>query len=112
MTTIRKKRTVAKSATIKPKLIVQTDEKCSCYGGFDCQVCNPEKYDYHRKNGTPWSASVTDTPRTDALMLRNSELAMEHARQLERELIEAKAEIEMLKNIVKSQHDECLTFIP
>ena len=54
----------------------------------------------------------TDTPRTDALMLRNSELAMEHARQLERELIEAKAEIEMLKNIVKSQHDECLTFIP
>jgi len=58
-------------------------------------------------------AMKTDTPRTDALMLPNGTLAtnlLEHARQLERELIElwsrfdrqmqAEAEVERFKDLL------------
>ena len=39
---------------------MKTKPKCSCYGGFDCEVCNPDKYDEQHHEMT------TDTPRTDA----------------------------------------------
>ena len=39
------------------KMKVVKKPSCSCYGGFDCEVCNP---DYYKEMKT------TDTPRTDA----------------------------------------------
>ena len=50
---------------------------------------------------------TTDTPRTDALMRPNGALAtniLEHARQLERELNEAKAKVER----IRAEKNACL----
>ena len=37
--------------------------ECSCYGGFDCKVCNPDYYE---------EMKTTDTPRTDASLNTHS----------------------------------------
>ena len=52
---------------------------------------------------------TTDTPRTDALMRPNGALAtnlLEHARQLEMELNNRAAEIDMLKNKINALKKE------
>ena len=40
---------------MKKKPIV---EKCSCYGGFDCPVCNPKKYKQPSKSANDWLAEI------------------------------------------------------
>ena len=37
-------------------------QKCSCYGGFDCSVCNPEKYGWMTKEEMEkWESDVEKT---------------------------------------------------
>jgi len=72
--------------------------KCSCYGGFDCVICNPDKY--------------ADTPRTDAAEPQlHSNLGGwvrgDFARELERELAASNAEVEELQQ----QKRNCLEII-
>lgn len=71
--------------------------KCSCYGGFDCEVCNPDYYE-------ECETSDTTTPRTDALADTATRsdgewevVPADFARQLERELNEARAEVAFWK---------------
>jgi len=54
--------------------------KCHCYGGFDCEVCNPDKYEEQRKNETPWT-----------------EPDQQLSGRLEQELNASKAEVEELQ---------------
>lgn len=37
------------------KMKVVKKPKCSCYGGFDCEVCNPDYYEEQRRTGTAWT---------------------------------------------------------
>jgi hypothetical protein len=86
--------------------------KCSCYGGFDCVICNPDKY--------------ADTPRTDAAEPQlHSNLGgwvrADFARELELELaasnvaldqmtadaVNLKAEVERLSKLT----EDCLNVI-
>jgi ribosomal protein L37E len=46
------------------KMKVVKKPKCSCCGGFDCEVCNPDYYE---------EMKTTDTPRTDACPYCHSE---------------------------------------
>jgi len=32
--------------------------KCSCYGGFDCQKCNPDKYMKNNKSPNDWLSEL------------------------------------------------------
>ena len=32
--------------------------KCSCYGGFDCEVCNPDRYMKNNKSANNWLAEL------------------------------------------------------
>ena len=77
--------------------------KCSCYGGFDCEVCNPVK-DHTEQH----LEMVSDTPRTDAVAARPNwpwHIQFE-MRQLERELKRANDEIEFYEKIGQEKVDE------
>ena len=37
--------------------------KCSCYGGFDCEICNPKYYELQRQHGTPWTDPMNENKK-------------------------------------------------
>ena len=63
---------------------MKTKPKCSCYGGFDCKICNPDYYEAVKPKLTRdsydqnWNIK-TDTPRTDAYHLLPSKTDGEKA---------------------------------
>ena len=84
---------------------MKTKPKCSCYGGFDCEVCNPDYYQAAKPKLTResydehWNMKPTDTPRTDAASFssRDPLELMQTSQQLEIELTHS------LQNQVKTQ---------
>jgi len=86
------------------KMKVVKKPSCSCYGGFDCEVCNPDYYEEMTTTDTPHSAR---TRMETAHLLCDSDdfedvistLKKEGA-ELERELDEARAEVEKLRGAI------------
>jgi hypothetical protein len=35
-------------------------QKCSCYDGFDCHKCNPDKYMKNKKTANDWLKELVD----------------------------------------------------
>lgn len=73
--------------------------KCSCYGGFDCPTCNPAYYNEQKTTDTPRTDAVFSEPCAPHQVIQKWEKIIEHSRQLERELTEAKAEVKNCKKL-------------
>ena len=97
------------------KIKVVKKPSCSCYGGFDCKICNPDYYEAVKPKLTResydenWNMKQTDTPRTDAAAfgsMTDSWELEQLSRQLERELLAARDDNFNLANALSKAEAE------